>query len=81
MTALQISTPVIAASFVITMIFAVLSRAVPQMNVFTEMYGFKIVGSLVVLGFSLQLAAQYVAQFFNALPEDLLVVAKMIGGG
>jgi flagellar biosynthesis protein FliR len=33
-----------AVSFVITLIFAVLSRAVPEMNVFTEMYGFRIVG-------------------------------------
>ncbi len=42
--------------------FAVLSRAVPQMNVFTEMFGFRIVGGLIVFGFTLQLSAQYVSQ-------------------
>lgn len=78
--ALQIATPVIAISFVITLVFAVLSRAVPQMNVFTEMFGFKSLAALVVLGFTLQLAAQYVASYLNRLPVDLLVVARMIGG-
>jgi flagellar biosynthetic protein FliR len=80
LTALQISAPVIAVSFVITLVFAVLSRAVPQMSVFTEMFGIKVVGALVVLGFTLQLAAQYVANYLNRLPEDLLAVAQMLGG-
>jgi flagellar biosynthetic protein FliR len=80
LTALQISTPVIAVSFIITLVFAVLSRAVPQMNVFTEMFGFKVVAVLVVLGFTFQLAAQYVANYLNRLPEDLLVVSQLIGG-
>jgi flagellar biosynthetic protein FliR len=78
--ALQISAPVICVSFVITLVFALLSRAVPQMNVFTEMFGFKIVGGLIVFGFTLQLSAQYVANYLNRLPEDLLVVAQMLGG-
>jgi flagellar biosynthesis protein FliR len=80
MLALQISAPIIAASFVITLVFSVLSRAVPQMNVFTEMFGFRIVGGLIVLGFTLQLTAQYVANYLNRLPDDLLSVAQMLGG-
>jgi flagellar biosynthetic protein FliR len=80
MVALQISAPVIAVSFVITLIFAVLSRAVPEMNVFTEMYGFRIVGGLIVFGFTLQLSAQYVTNYLNRLPEDLMSVAQMIEG-
>jgi flagellar biosynthetic protein FliR len=80
LTALQISSPIIAVSFVITLVFAVLSRAVPQMNVFTEMFGFKVVGALIVFGFTLQLSAQYVANYLNRLPDDLLVVGQMLGG-
>lgn len=80
MIALQISAPVIAVSFVITLIFSVLSRAVPEMNVFSEMFGFRIVGGLIVFGFTLQLSAQYVVNYLNRLPEDLLSVAQMLGG-
>jgi flagellar biosynthetic protein FliR len=78
--ALQIAAPIIAVSFVITLVFAVLSRAVPQMNVFVEMFSFRIVGGLIVLGFTLQLTAQYVANYFNRLPDDLLAMAQMMGG-
>jgi flagellar biosynthesis protein FliR len=80
MVALQIAAPVIAASFVITLVFSVLSRAVPQMNIFSEMLGFRIVGGLIVFGFTLQLSAQYVVNYLNRLPNDLLVVSQMMGG-
>lgn len=80
MLALQIAAPIIAVSFVITLVFSVLSRAVPQMNVFMEMFSFRIVGGLIVLGFTLQLTAQYVANYLNRLPDDLLAVAQMLGG-
>ena len=78
--ALQISAPVIAVSFVVTIVFGILSRAVPQMNVFAESFGFRIVGGLVVFGFTLQLAAQHVSNYLNRLPDDLLAVAQMLGG-
>ncbi len=80
MVALQIAAPVIAASFVITLVFSILSRAVPQMNIFSEMLGFRIVGGLIVFGFTLQLSAQYVVNYLNRLPNDLLVVSHMMGG-
>ena len=78
--ALQISAPVIAVAFVITLIFAVLGRAVPQMNVFSESFGIRIIGGLIVFGFTLQLTAQYVINYLNRLPDDLLAVAQMLGG-
>jgi flagellar biosynthesis protein FliR len=80
MVAMQISAPVIAVSFVVTLIFAVLSRAVPQMNVFSESFGVRIVGGLVVFGFTMQLTAQHVLNYLHRLPDDLLAVAQMLGG-
>jgi flagellar biosynthetic protein FliR len=77
--AVQISAPIIAVSFVVTVVFAVLSRAVPQMNVFTESFSFRIVGGLIVFGFTLNLTAQHVANYLNRLPDDLLRVAQLIG--
>jgi flagellar biosynthesis protein FliR len=78
--ALQISAPIMAVSFVVTIVFAVLSRAVPQMNVFILSFPFRIAGGLLVFGFTLQLTAQHVTNYLNKLPDDLLNVARMLGG-
>ncbi|HZT22917.1 MAG TPA: flagellar biosynthetic protein FliR [Verrucomicrobiae bacterium] len=77
--ALEIAAPVLAVSFVVTVVFGVLSRAVPQMNVFILSFSFRIVGGLIVFGFTLQLAAQHVANYLNRLPEDLLTLAQLLG--
>jgi len=78
--ALQISAPIIAVSFVVTVVFAVLARAVPQMPVFTESFSFRIVGGLIVFGFTLNLTAQHVVNYLNRLPDDLLRIAQLMGG-
>lgn len=77
--ALQISAPIIAVSFVVLLVFSVLSRAVPQMNVFAESFGFRIVCGLVVFGFTLHLTAQHVLNGLRRLPDDLLVVGQLLG--
>jgi flagellar biosynthetic protein FliR len=79
--ALQIAAPVMAVTFSITVFFAVMSRAVPQMNVFAESFGIRIVGGLIVLGFTLQIAAQYIANYLHRLPEDLLGLSQLLAGG
>jgi flagellar biosynthetic protein FliR len=78
---LQISAPIIAVSFVIMLVFSMLGRAVPQMNVFAESFSFRLVGGLIVFGFTLNLTAQHVINYLNRLPDDLLVVAQLLGGG
>jgi flagellar biosynthetic protein FliR len=79
--ALQMSAPVMAVSFVVMVVFAVLSRTVPQMNVFGESFSFRIAGGLIVFGFTLQLTSQYVMNYLRRLPDDLLAVAQMLAGG
>ena len=78
--ALQIAAPVMAVSFCITIFFAVMSRAVPQMNVFAESFGIRIAGGLIVLGFTLQIAAQYIVNHLQRLPDDLLGLAQLLHG-
>jgi flagellar biosynthetic protein FliR len=80
MVALQIAAPVMAVSFCITMFFSVMSRAVPQMNVFAESFGIRVAGGLIVLGFTLQIAAQYIANYLQRLPDDLLALGQMLNG-
>ena len=79
--ALQISAPIIAVSFVITLVFSVLSRAVSQMNVFSESFAFRIAGGLVVFGFTLQLTAQHVLNYLRRLPEDMVRLGQILAGG
>lgn len=78
--ALQLAAPVMAVSFCITVFFSVMSRAVPQMNVFAESFGVRIAGGLMVLGFTLQLAAQYIVNYLHRLPDDLIGFAQLLGG-
>jgi flagellar biosynthesis protein FliR len=79
--ALQISAPIIAVSFVVTLVFSVLSRAVSQMNVFSESFAFRIAGGLIVFGFTLQLTGQHVLNYLHRLPEDLIQVGQALAGG
>jgi len=79
--ALQISAPVMAVSFCITVFFSVMARAVPQMNVFAESFGIRIAGGLIVLGFTLQIGAQYISNNLRRLPEDLIGLGQLLQGG
>lgn len=69
--------PVIAVTFVITLIFSILGRAVPQMSVFPESFAFRTLGGLIVFGLTLNLTAQHVSNALRRLPEDFLIVAKL----
>jgi len=77
--AAQLAAPLIATSFVITLVFSVLGRAVPQMNVFTEQFAFRAMGGLFVFGLTLNLSAQHITNYLNRLPEDMLHVAQLLG--
>ena len=78
---LLMAAPVIAVSFLVTLVFSVLSRAVPQMNVFSESFAFKTLGGLAVFGLSLNLMAQHIVNYLRRLPEDMLRVAQLLGAG
>ena len=78
--ALQIAAPVMAVSFCITVFFSVMSRAVPQMNVFAESFGIRIAGGLIVFGFTLHIAAQYIANYLQRLPDDLMGFGQLLSG-
>ena len=77
---LQIAAPMMSVSFVISLVFAVLGRAVPQMNIFSESMPVRTLVGLSVLGLTCTLMAQYLVNYLRRLPEDMLAVAKMMGG-
>jgi flagellar biosynthetic protein FliR len=77
--ALQMSAPIIAVSFLILLVFSVLGRAVPQMNVFFESFAIRILAGLTALGLTFNLMAQHIVNYLNRLPEDLLRTAQLLG--
>jgi len=79
--AVQLAAPLIAVSFVITLTFSMVGRAVPQMNVFSESFAFRVMAGLVVFGLTLQFMAEHIANYLHRLPEDMLRVAQLIGTG
>jgi flagellar biosynthetic protein FliR len=77
--ALQLAAPVMAVSFIINLVFSILGRAVPQMNVFQESFVFRILIGLSVFGMTMQLMSQHIANYLHRLPEDFLSVAQLLG--
>jgi flagellar biosynthetic protein FliR len=77
--ALQLAAPVMAVSFIISLVFSVLGRAVPQMNVFAESFSLRILVGLGVFGATMQLMSQHIINYLHRLPEDILQVAQLLG--
>jgi flagellar biosynthetic protein FliR len=76
---LLMSAPIIATSFLVNLVFSVVGRAVPQMNVFSESFAFRILTGMVVFGLSLNLMAQHISNYLRRLPDDFLRVAQLLG--
>lgn len=78
--ALQMTAPILAASFVVTLVFSLLARAVPQMNVFAESFPVRSITGLIVFGFTCTLLAQHIVNHLQRIPEDFIRVAGILAG-
>lgn len=76
---IQMAAPIMAVSFVVIMVFSLLGRAVPQMNVFSESFAFRIMAGLFVFSATLPLMAQHIANALRRLPDDVMRVAQWLG--
>ena len=76
--ALQLAAPLLAVSFMVSLIFSVLGRAVPQMNVFAESFAVRPLVGLSVFGLTLELMSQHITNYLRRLPEDMLRVAQLL---
>jgi flagellar biosynthetic protein FliR len=77
--AVELAAPVMAVSFIVSLVFSVLGRAVPQMNVFQESFSIRTLAGLSVFGLTMQLMSDRISNYVRRLPEDLLSVAQMLG--
>lgn len=75
----QLAAPILAVSFIITLMFAILGRAIPQMNVFSESFAVRTLAGLAVFGLTINLMAQQIATCLRRLPSDFLRVVQLLG--
>jgi len=66
-------------SFIISLVFSLLGRAVPQMNVFSESVALRPLIGLSVFGLTLDLMSEHIVNYLKQLPEDVLRVAQILG--
>ena len=64
--------PILATNFVVTLSFAILGKAAPSMNVFSESFAARILVGMTLLGLTMGLTAQLVLSHFQNAPELML---------
>jgi flagellar biosynthesis protein FliR len=70
--AVQMSVPLMAVNFVVTLTFAILGKAAPSMNVYSESFSIRILAGLAIFGVAFGLAAQLVLSSLRQSPELML---------
>ena len=70
--AVQMAAPILAINFVVTLSFAILGKAAPSMNVFSESFAARILAGFTLLGLTMGLTAQLVLSHFQNAPELML---------
>lgn len=76
----QMAAPLIAASFIVMLVFSILGRALPQMSVFSESFAVRVLVGLVVFGWSMETMALHLLNYLRRLPDDMMRVAQYLGG-
>ena len=70
--AVQMAAPMMAVNFIVTLTFAVLSKAAPGLNAFSESFPVRIAAGLAMLSLGLGLSAQLVLSGLRSAPELML---------
>ena len=77
--ALQLAAPLMAVSFIISLVFSMLGRAVPQMNVFSESFALRPLVGLSIFGLTMELMSEHIINYLRHLPQDVLRVSQLLG--
>ncbi len=77
--ALQMTAPMMAVSFVVMLVFALLGRAVSQINSFFESFAFRVLSGLAVFGLTMSLMSRHIINFLQRLPGDMLEICRLLG--
>jgi flagellar biosynthetic protein FliR len=79
--ALRIAAPVIAVGIVVNLLMMVLGRTIPEVNVFILSFSIRILVGVFLFGFTLSLAAREISNYLKQLPDDFVVVTRLLAGG
>ena len=75
----QMAAPMMAVSFILMLMFSLLGRAAPQMNVFGESFGVRVLAGLAMFGLTSEILAQHIINYLRRLPGDMIQVARYLG--
>lgn len=78
--AVKIAAPLIAVGIVVNLLLMVFARATPQMNIFAESFSVRILIGLALFGMTMNLTAEHIAAYLRQLPEDFILVTRLLGG-
>ena len=73
---IQVGAPIIAALLVTSVVFGLMARTVPQMNVFIVAMPLKIGIGLLFIGFGLPYLSAFLKKIFNGLGQHILTMLK-----
>jgi flagellar biosynthetic protein FliR len=76
---IQVAVPVMAVAFIVTWVFSMLGRAVPQMNVFSESMPVRVLAGLGVFAMSMRFIGDHTANFMRRIPDDFVRIAQLLG--
>lgn len=74
----KIGAPVIVTLFLVELAFGMLSRMIPQVNIFIEGVPIKILITMTVLFISLGITAPVIANLFRGMDEDFIKVFRLM---
>lgn len=78
--ALQLTAPVVAVSFVITIIFALVGRILPQINVLSESFPVRTLAGLFVFGSTTAILGQQILNFLGRIPHTFQSILRLMAG-
>ena len=79
--ALRIAAPLLAVGIVVNLLMMVLGRTIPEVNVFILSFSIRILVGVFLFGFTLSLAAREITNYLRHLPDDFVVVTRLLAGG
>jgi len=75
---LKIGAPLIVTLFIVEIALGILSRMIPQINIFVEGMPAKILVTLIVLSFSLGIIAPNIANIFKSIDREMLKIMRLM---